>query len=230
MSKQGYQQYCSLATSLDLVGDRWTLLIVFELLMGQQRYSDLLDHLPGIGTNLLAARLKRLRETGIVEKETLPPPAASTVYQLTEVGEGLRQTVISLAIWGMQFMEPPKPGEAFVRDMVRRRGLLFGTGCDPDVNDLIELRVGKDSIGIRICGDVMVVEDGSMREASAHVEMDSVSIFNMVMDQSDDAAERALANATVEGDRGAALRLLETLNMRRTLAIDAENETIGIGV
>ncbi len=217
MAKQEYQQYCSLATSLDMVGDRWTLLIVFELLMGQQRYSDLLDHLPGIGTNLLAARLKRLQEAGIIEKETLPPPAASTVYQLTPIGEGLRSCVVSLAIWGMQFLGPPPPGEAFVRDLVRRRGLMFGTGCDPEVDDLVELAVDDDRIGIRIRGDMMSVEDGSLRDASACVELDSASMFAMITGQADDAAEVGLEQANVDGDREAALRLLETLNMRRTL-------------
>ena len=81
-----YGQYCPIAHSLGLVGERWTLLVVRELLRGPKRYTDLADHLPGIGTNILAARLKELEAAGIVEKRKLPPPFASTVYELTPRG------------------------------------------------------------------------------------------------------------------------------------------------
>ena len=225
MAKHGYQQYCSLATSLDMIGDRWTLLIVFELMMGAQRYSDLLEHLPGIGTNLLAARLKRLQEAGLVEKETLPPPAASTVYVLTETGQGLRPTVISLATWGMQFMEPPEPGEVSLRDVVRRRSLMFGTRCDPDVDDLVELSVDGDRIGIRIRGDVMTIEDGSLKEANARIELDTRSMFDVITSPEKDAAEYGLEKATVDGDHEVALRMLRTLNLPRTIALAQARET-----
>jgi DNA-binding HxlR family transcriptional regulator len=228
MAKHGYQQYCSLATSLDMVGDRWTLLIVFELLMGEQRYSDLLEHLPGIGTNLLAARLKRLQEAGLIEKDALPPPAASTVYRLTEIGQQLRQTIISLARWGMQFMAPPEPGQVFVRDVVRRRGLMFRACCAPEVDELVELCVDGDRIGIRIRGDVMTIEDGSLRDATARIELDSAAMFDVIASPSEDAAVIGLGRAAVEGDRDAALRLLEALNMPRTIALDQGLEGVGL--
>lgn len=228
MVKHGYQQYCSLATSLDMVGDRWTLLIVFELLMGQQRYSDLLEHLPGIGTNLLAARLKRLQDAGLVEKDTLPPPAASTVYQLTETGLGLRPAVISLAMWGMQFMDPPEPGDVFVRDVVRRRSLMFGTACEADVNDLVELNVDGDRIGIRICGDVMTIEDGTLRDADAHIQLDTRGMFEVIASQDEKGAKAGIAKATIEGDRESALRVLNELNMPRTIALSTEREGMGV--
>ena len=86
MAKRNYHQFCAIAHALDIVGERWTLLVVRELLMGPKRFTDLLSNLPGIGTNLLAARLKELEEQGIIERSTLPPPAASSVYVLTELG------------------------------------------------------------------------------------------------------------------------------------------------
>ena len=85
-----YDQYCPIACSLGLVGERWTLLVVRELMHGPKRYTDLLDHLPGIGTNILADRLKELESAGLVEKRKLPPPAASSVYELTPMGRELR--------------------------------------------------------------------------------------------------------------------------------------------
>ena len=85
-----YEQYCPMAHALDLVGDRWALLVVRELMHGPKRYTDLVDHLPGIGTNILAARLRDLEGNGIVARRTLPPPAASKVYELTDYGRELR--------------------------------------------------------------------------------------------------------------------------------------------
>src|SRR6266571_937159 len=84
-----YDQYCPIAHALELVGERWALLIVRELLHGPKRYTDLAAHLPGIGTNILASRLKDLEGCGVVAKRRLPPPAASQVYELTPYGAGL---------------------------------------------------------------------------------------------------------------------------------------------
>ena len=95
-----FEQYCPLAHALSLVGERWSLLIVRELLQGPKRYTDLAQGLPGIGTNILAARLRELEGCGIVAKRKLPPPWASTVYELTEYGEELREALYSLSRWG----------------------------------------------------------------------------------------------------------------------------------
>src|ERR687887_205150 len=84
--KRSYDQWCAVARSLDLVGARWTLLIVRDLLIGPKRYKDILAGLPGIGTNLLAQRLRELEAHGLVERRTLPAPASATVYRLTEKG------------------------------------------------------------------------------------------------------------------------------------------------
>ena len=83
-----FDQYCPIAHALSLVGERWSLLVVRELLKGPKRYTDLAAGLPGIGTNILAARLRTLEDGGVVHKRKLPPPAASTVYELTEYGAG----------------------------------------------------------------------------------------------------------------------------------------------
>ena len=105
--RRRYDQYCPMAHALDLVGDRWALLIVRELMHGPKRYTDLVDHLVGIGTNILAARLRDLEGNGIVTRRTLPPPAASKVYELTEYGRGLRPAMRELAIWGARSLGPP---------------------------------------------------------------------------------------------------------------------------
>jgi DNA-binding HxlR family transcriptional regulator len=104
---KSYDQYCPIAEALDVVGERWTLLIVRELLTGPQRFTDLRSGLPGIPSNLLAARLRELEEAGIVSRRELPPPAARTVYEVTEEGRGLEPTLRALARWGMRRLPPP---------------------------------------------------------------------------------------------------------------------------
>src|SRR5438270_8716701 len=105
--KRSYDQYCAVARGLDVIGDRWTLLLVRDLLLGPKRYKDLLEGLPGIGTNLLAARLKELEAAGIVRRGVLPPPAGSSVYELTDKGQALEPAILALGRWGAQFLGVP---------------------------------------------------------------------------------------------------------------------------
>jgi DNA-binding HxlR family transcriptional regulator len=104
MVKRGYNQFCAAARALDLLGERWTLLLIRDLLTGPKRYTDLLNGLPGIGTNLLASRLKELQSAGVVQRSELPPPAAATVYQLTERGRELQDVIVPLARWGLPLL------------------------------------------------------------------------------------------------------------------------------
>src|SRR3954454_19860383 len=108
-----YEQYCPVAHALDVVGDRWALLVIRELTQGPKRYTDLADGLPGIGTNILAARLRDLERGGVVAKRTLPPPAASRVYELTEYGRALKPAIRELALWGARTLGPPNADELF---------------------------------------------------------------------------------------------------------------------
>jgi DNA-binding HxlR family transcriptional regulator len=110
VSTRTYGQHCGLAGALDLLGERWTLLVVRELALGPRRYGDLAAALPGIGTNLLAARLKALTEAGVVRQATLPPPANVRVYELTERGETLRAPLKALALWGYELL-PAEPDD-----------------------------------------------------------------------------------------------------------------------
>ncbi|MFF8835672.1 winged helix-turn-helix transcriptional regulator [Streptomyces sp. NPDC015130] len=103
MEQRTYNQYCATARTLDLVGERWTLLLIRELLTGPKRYGDLLASLRGLGTGLLAARLKHLEREGLTRKVTLPPPARTPAYALTEAGEELGPAVLALARWGLKW-------------------------------------------------------------------------------------------------------------------------------
>ena len=106
MTTRSYNQYCGLAYALDYIGERWTLLIIRELVAGPRRFTDLMDGLPEISTNLLTERLKSLEQNGLIRRRVLPPPAASTVYALTPLGQSLEASLLELGKWGSQLMPP----------------------------------------------------------------------------------------------------------------------------
>ncbi len=108
-----YPQFCALARAAELIGERWTLLVVRELLLGPKRFTDLRERLPDVSSSVLTERLARLEEDGLVRRETLEPPAASTVYELTDHGRALEPVVFELIRWGARFLFPPRPAEHF---------------------------------------------------------------------------------------------------------------------
>lgn len=118
MARRSYGQFCPIGYSLDLLGERWTLLIVRELASGPRRFTDLRTNLAGIAPNLLTDRLRALEHAGIVATRELPPPAARSVYTLTEHGSSLRPALYELARWGLDLLGAPDPDEHFPGDMV----------------------------------------------------------------------------------------------------------------
>src|SRR5688572_22779601 len=112
MARRTYRQYCGVASALDVVGERWTLLVVRELLLGPRRYTDLARGLPGIGEGLLAARLRDLEARGLVGRRKLFPPASSVVYELTEAGRELEPILDGLARWGARWLGTPTDADA----------------------------------------------------------------------------------------------------------------------
>jgi DNA-binding HxlR family transcriptional regulator len=113
MAHKTYGQYCAVATALDVVGERWSLLIVRELLGGPKRYVDLRDGLVHVSTDMLATRLRDLEAAGVIGRRVLPPPAASRVYELTPLGRGLEPVVDELARWGLGLLDERAEGQAF---------------------------------------------------------------------------------------------------------------------
>jgi DNA-binding HxlR family transcriptional regulator len=151
MTRRSYGQFCPVAGALDVVGDRWTLLIVRELLLGPQRFTDLLAALPGIGTSLLATRLKQLEQAGAATRERLAPPAGATAYRLTARGEGLGPVVLALARWGRELLGSPAPGEPLRPELL---GLYLAASADPTaflgVRERYEVQVGEDAMHVEI--------------------------------------------------------------------------------
>ena len=194
--KKRYDQYCPVAHALDLVGERWALLVVRELMHGPKRYTDLADHLPGIGTNILASRLRDLEACGIVTKRTLPPPAASRVYELTEYGRELRTVMRELALWGARSLGPPTDDdELFPGWLENAVDTVLAPIAPPG---RFEFHVG-DEVASLVDGEA---QPGSIEEPAVVVEGDPQGIYHMFVD-------RRLDLVKVTGDRGLLEQLVE---------------------
>lgn len=172
-----------MAYSLDAVGERWTLLIVRELLFGPRRYTDLLNGLPGIGTNLLAKRLKEMEQAGIIHQRTLPPPASSTVYDLTERGRGLEEPLILLARWGMAYVQVPPPPDHFagvVQGMALFQ-LLFDPAAAAGINLTCEIHSGPDVFFVSVRDGMVTVAPGPAAQPDIVLEGSIRAIMGHVM-------------------------------------------------
>ncbi|MGH9151733.1 MAG: winged helix-turn-helix transcriptional regulator, partial [Acidimicrobiales bacterium] len=176
-----YGQYCGLAKALDRVGDRWSLLIVRELLLGPARFSDLRDALPGIATNLLTERLRALEGDGIVRRAPLGRPVRAVVYELTEVGHGLDDAVSALVRWGGRWMTAgPAPGEAFQPRwlVVALRSLLAGD-APPAVSGEVTVSAAGEAITVAATGGRRSVELGAAESPGAVVEADPPTVLGI---------------------------------------------------
>jgi DNA-binding HxlR family transcriptional regulator len=118
MSNLHYPQFCALARAAELIGERWTLLIIRELLLGPKRFGDLLDHLDGMSPTLLTARLNALLDNNLIRRITLPRPVNAQLYELTEIGREIQPAIRELIRWGGRFLFPPVPGDTFQPDWV----------------------------------------------------------------------------------------------------------------
>ena len=172
--KRSYSQFCPLARSLDILGERWTLLIVRNLLVGPQRYKDLLDGLPGIGTNLLAARLKELEKEGIIQRRILPPPAGSTVYELTELGWGLEEPVVALGRWGMWTLRREASKPEF-RPLWAAAGLriIYHPDKAAGLHETYEVRIDAEVFHLRVDDGRLEAERGPARQPDLVMSCDS---------------------------------------------------------
>jgi DNA-binding HxlR family transcriptional regulator len=191
-----YEAYCPVAHALGLVGERWSLLVVHELMRGPKRYTDLVERLPGIGTNILAARLRDLEAHGVVARRKLPPPAASRVYELTEYGRALRPAIRELALWGARSLGPPSAwDELFLGWLANALDTVLAPLAPPG---RFEFRVG-DEVASLVDGEA---RPGPIDEPDVVVEGDPEGIYFMFVDQ-------RLDLVTVEGDRELLERLIE---------------------
>jgi DNA-binding HxlR family transcriptional regulator len=160
---RSYGQYCSIAKALDVVGDRWTLLIIRELLIrGACRYTDLKDGLPGIATNLLSDRIRDLESAGLIRREDAPPPVATTLFHLTDTGEELAPVLDALGRWGIRYMPEPADGDQFRGHWFSFPASFFLEDRDPGGPPVsIELRTASSPAVIEVSGGSVTTRLGT---------------------------------------------------------------------
>lgn len=208
MAERSYNQYCGIAHALDVVGERWTLLIIRELLMGPRRFKDLQEGLPGIGTNLLSDRLKKLQEYGIIRQRELPPPAASTVYELTDTGRELQPVLESLGDWGTRFLGSPDEDEVF-----NPRWLLLAlkTKFQPEktrgVDKVIVFDIDDEVLYAHIHDGEIETRQGGHPDADLTIRAGNRSFLRLVTGDADLDKDSDQLDLILEGEAG----LLEKL-------------------
>ena len=201
---RSYGQYCAIAKALDLVGDRWTLLIARELLLsGPRRYTDLRNALPGIATNLLAARLRELEDAGIVNSESAPPPVATTLYALTDRGAALEPVLRELGRWGVPMMAAgPAADDHFRSHWLSFPVSEFLSDRDPDSPPLaIELRAGENPVTVEVRDGSVHLEPGPAADPGLVLEASPHVILGLFAGALDLAGARARGLRT-RGDAG----------------------------
>lgn len=210
-----FDQYCPVAHALCMVGERWSLLVVRELLRGPRRYTDLLEGLPGIGTNILASRLRDLESAGVVQKRKLPPPAASTVYELTEYGQELEEAVYALARWGARTLGPPAPDEDLYPEWgVNAFLALFDPLAGAGVSGTYVLRVDDDVFTTRLEDGHLHTEVGAAEAPELDAAMDMETFFALASTELE--PRKALRERRVRlaaGDSEALARFFKIFNL-----------------
>jgi DNA-binding HxlR family transcriptional regulator len=196
-SRKRYAQRCPAAIALDVVGERWTPLIVRELLLGPKRFTDLQDGLPGIGTNILAGRLTGLQAHGVVEKRTLPRPTPVAVYDLTEAGRALAPVLRELRTWGKRFGPAPQAGDAVQPAWIVQSAATRDPRLQP--GRTCELRIGDDSFALTGTADGVDVRAGIVPAPDAVVTIELRAFLRLASSQIEPAD--ASAQIEIEGDR-----------------------------
>src|SRR3954469_23667033 len=175
-----YGEGCGIAYALDLVGERWALLIVRELLLGPKRFTDLRAGLPNASPNVLAQRLRELEQAGIVRRRKLPPPAASSVYELTDGGRELKPIAVSLGAWALRSPSFPADAPVSTDSVILALETFFDAGAAVDLTARYELRLGESTFHVRIADRRIEVDRGPAGEPDAVFETDAATLSGLI--------------------------------------------------
>ena len=161
MSRRQYRQFCPLAKSLDVLGERWTLLIVRELLAGPKRYTDLRDGLPGLATDLLATRLRELQAAGVIDRREVAPPTPATVYELTARGHELKPVITEIARWGRPLLL--EPADDHLPDSALLLGIevAFHPEAAAGLDETYDIEVDGTRVAVRVHDATVAITPGS---------------------------------------------------------------------
>jgi DNA-binding HxlR family transcriptional regulator len=203
-----YDDGCAAAHALDLVGERWALLVVRELLLGPKRFTDLRAGLPNTSPNVLAQRLRGLEAAGVVRRRKLPPPAASRIYELTEWGRDLEPVIIALGRWGVRSPTKPPDAELGVDSLILSFRTMFEPERAAELDASYEFRLGEDCFRAKVAGGRLEIERGSAERPDARVETDAGTLAALVYDELELDEALGSGDLGIEGDIEAVERFL----------------------
>jgi len=202
-TKRTYDDGCAAAHALDLVGERWALLTVRELMLGPKRFTDLRAGLPGVSPNVLAQRLRELESTGVVKRRKLPPPAASKVYELTEWGKELEPVLVQLGRWGARSPSKPYDAALGVDSLILSFRTMFDSHRADGLCATYELRFGEDVFRAVVDEGSLEVVRGIANRPDAINEADSNTLAGLVYGGGSLAESLRLGDTKIEGDESA---------------------------
>jgi DNA-binding HxlR family transcriptional regulator/putative sterol carrier protein len=204
-----YGDGCAIARALDVIGERWALLVVRELLLGPRRYTDLRSGLPNASPNVLSERLRELERAGVVRRRKLPPPAASRVYELTDWGLGLEETVTALGHWAARSPTPPSDAPIVsAASIILALRARFDPAAAQGLRAGYELRLGEERFRIDVGDEELEAVRGGADGADATIDTDPDTLGAVLWgDLSLTDAQRS-GKLTVEGDKAAVRRLV----------------------
>ena len=210
-SKRCYRQFCGLARALDYLGERWTLLIVRDLLLAPRRYSDLLSILPGMTSNMLASRLKQMEQDGIIERERLARPSSALVYRLTPMGMDLEKTIDAVSQWGERFLTTPAEDEHvdFGWVMPRLKNRYRGGYQMP-----IELRVDGRRYTLDLQPETLRIRERDCIDAELIITGEFANIFELFFGPAHASEVVARGDLVVEGKFGRWPKMLAAFGLR----------------
>jgi DNA-binding HxlR family transcriptional regulator len=204
-----YGDGCAIARALDLVGERWALLIVRELLLGPKRYTDLRRGLPTASPNVLSERLRELERSAIVSRRKLAPPAGSRIYELTDWGRELEEIVMSLGRWAAR--SPTRPGNAPIASadsVVLALRARFEPGATEGRRATYELRLGEDRYRVEVAEDEIDVARGDAHRADATIDTDADTLNAVLWGGRSLAYAQRAHKMTITGDKAAVQRFV----------------------
>ena len=219
MPEHRYQQYCALARTLDVAGDRWTLLIVRELAPGPRRFTDLVDGLPGISRKLLTERLRALESDGVIARRELPPPAARQVYELTGDGRDLAHAMGPLIAWGARRLGEREPSESFRPrwPAVAMAGLADREAAR-GVRETYQYLVGDSAFHFTVDDGSIRLHDGRAQDPAVVLTTDEETWRDFVSGRIRWSSATATGALSVAGDPRAVKRLRKIFSRSRMLA------------
>jgi DNA-binding HxlR family transcriptional regulator len=213
-TKRSYGEACRFAYALDVIGERWALLVVRELLLGPKRFTDLRAGLSHASSNILSERLRDLEHGGVIQRRKLPPPAASTVYELTEWGRELEPIVTKLGAWGARSPIPPDSQEIGPDSVILALRSLFDAEATGEMTATYGLWIGEDRFRVEIAAGELELGRGAATAPAATIAFpDAATLAAILADQLPFEQALATGAAAIDGSKQAAKRFLRLFPM-----------------